>query len=234
MNIRILRVHDIEVEVVRKRVRNVNLTVYPPDGRVRVSAPHHCSDDTIRTVLIARLSWIRKKQELLRARPLQSSPRTVTGDTHMVFGEKYRLAVIESSCRPQVVATAENVLLLQVRPGSSGEKRAVILNQWYREQLQSRIPSLMEKWQPVIGVEVSEWRIKKMKTRWGTCNIEKKRIWLNLELAKMSVACLEYVLVHELVHLLERYHNARFHGFMDRFLPHWRTIRAQMKGHPPE
>lgn len=229
MKIRTLEVHGIEVTVERKRVKNINLAVYPPDGRVRVSAPRQVSEELIRSVIAARLGWINTKRAALLARPLRPTLKMEDGETLMLFGESYRLLVLEREGRSMVGLPGDGQILLQVRPGATVETKTGVLYKWYREQLGTRIPLLLEKWQPIIGLEVREWRIRRMKSRWGTCNIRDRRIWLNLELARMAPACLEYVVVHELVHLLERRHNSRFWSLMDGFLPDWRIIRQKLK-----
>jgi hypothetical protein len=222
-------VQDVEVTVVRKSVKNINLAIYPPDGRVRISAPQHFSDELIRSVVISRLSWIKTRQASLLARPLQKAREMASGERHLFFGRELALVVIERTGGGASVTIEDDKIVLSVQPKTTVSRKYEILSEWYREQLRIRIPVLLKKWQPVIGVEIREWRIRRMKSRWGTCNISDKRIWLNLELARMSPACLEYVLVHELVHLLERFHNKRFWGFMDAFLPGWRNIREELK-----
>jgi predicted metal-dependent hydrolase len=225
----LLIVDDLEIVVERKAIKNINLAIYPPDGRVRVSAPMQLTDEHIRSAIISRLSWIKKKKALLIGKANLPVKHFVSGEVHTFFGKKITLQIVFRERWSGAYLGDENTLILIVQADSSVKKRLDVLNDWYREQLGERIPGLLDHWQQVVGVEVSEWRIKRMKTRWGTCNISKKRIWLNLELAKMSPECLEYVLVHELVHLLERYHNKRFWSFMDTFLPTWRTTRNMMK-----
>lgn len=229
MRISTLLIEDVEVMVVRKGVKNINLAIYPPDGEIRVSAPQHFSDELISSVIVSRLPWIRSRRAALLVRPPHVSPMMVTGEKHMVFGREFLLQVTERPGHPKLVAMKDNELHLSVQPGTGTEKKIAVLYEWYREQLRTRIPDLLCHWQPIIGVQVEEWRIRRMKTRWGTCNISDKRIWLNLELARTSPECLEYVVVHELVHLLERYHNGRFWRFMDLFLPDWRNLRAELK-----
>ncbi len=229
---RVMTVGEVAVEIVRKDVKHVRLTVYPPDGRVRVAVPRRLGDDVIRSAVEARLGWIaRKRAEVLARRPPEAHA-FVTGEHHQVEGMPYRLDVIERP-GPGVVTLRDNrTLELRVRPGSDRAAREAVLLGWYRERLRERVPPLLSKWEPIMGVQAAEWRIKRMTTRWGTCNIAARRIWLNLELAKASPECLEYVVVHELVHLLERHHNARFTGYMDRFLPDWRRRRDDLNRGP--
>lgn len=225
-------VSGIPVQVVRKSIKNLHLSVYPPDGRVRVAVPKHLSDDNIRLAVISRLGWIKKQQALFAAQPRQSAREMVTGESHYLFGKRYRLEVIERRGTHEIAIASNTTLQLFVNPGTSTQNRELVLNQWYRQQLQVQIPALLNRWQPLIGKEVSDWGIKKMKTKWGSCNITKQRIWLNLELAKKPLECLEYVVVHELVHLLERYHNDRFKTYMSKYLPQWKLYRDLLNRQP--
>lgn len=218
-------VSGIPVQIVRKSIKNLHLSVYPPDGRVRVAVPKHLSDDNVRLAVISRLGWIKKQQARFQAQPRQSAREMVTGESHYLFGKRYRLDVIERRGTHEIAIANNNTLQLFVNPGTSTQNRELVLNQWYRHQLKAQIPALLDRWQLIIGKEVEDWGIKKMKTKWGSCNITKRRIWLNLELAKKPLECLEYVLVHELVHLHERYHNDRFKAYMSKYLPQWQLYR---------
>lgn len=226
-----LSVGGLDVRVTRKDIKNLHLAVYPPDGHVRVSAPHVMSEDALRTAIVTRLGWIRRQQAKFAAQERQSEREMVGGESHYVWGVRYRLQVEEADSPPHVQVKGER-LLLRVRPGAPPEKRRAILDAWYRAELKARIPPLLEKWLPVVGEQLSAWGVKRMKTRWGTCNTARKRIWLNLELAKKPPQCLEYVLVHELVHLIERRHNERFRALMDAFLPLWRQYREDLNRYP--
>ncbi len=225
-------VRDIPVQVIRKDIKNLHLSVCPPNGHVRVAVPTHMTDDNVRLAVISRLSWIKKQQASFQAQPRQSEREMVTGESHYVFGKRYRLEVIERRGRHEVLIKNNSTLQLFVNPGTSQQNRALVLQEWYRKQLKERIPKLLDHWQSVIGKQVSNWGIKRMKTKWGSCNINQRRIWLNLELAKKPIECLEYVLVHELVHLLERHHSDRFKAYMDKFLPHWQQCRDILKHEP--
>jgi hypothetical protein len=190
------------------------------------------TDDNIRLAVISRLSWIKKQQAQFEAQPRQSEREMVTGESHYVFGRRYRLEVIERRGRHEVKIKNGSRLQLFVNPGTSTKNRKLVLTEWYRQQLKSRIPDLLDHWQPVIGKSVSRWRVQKMKTKWGSCNTAKRSILLNLELAKKPVECLEYVVVHELVHLLERSHSDRFRAYLDKFLPHWTLYRDTLQQQP--
>jgi len=224
-----LEIHGLVVTVQKKRVKNINLAIYPPDGRIRVSAPLSCSKETIRAVISARLDWISKKRAALLAQPSQVVVEMATGEYIDFFGRQYPLQVVEKPGAASIVII-DGTMVLTVGPGASKEKKINLLNRWYRQQLHACLPGLFARWQPIIGVTISEYRIRRMRSRWGSCNIIDRRIVLNLELAKTSHACLEYVLVHELTHLLERYHNTRFWSLLDQFLPHWRELRRELKG----
>lgn len=227
-----ITVRGLPVEVVRKDIKNLRLGVYPPHGRVRVAAPLMVGDDVVRLAVIGKLGWIKKQKAKFDAQPHQSQREMVNGESHYFLGQRYRLRVHERNGPVRVGLGRMAFLDLYVRPETTAEQREQILQRWYREQLKVLVPPLLEKWQPVIGVQVADWGIKKMKTRWGTCNIVARRIWFNLELAKKSVQCLEYIAVHELVHLLERYHNDRFRALMDQFMPQWRLHRDGLNQNP--
>lgn len=222
-------VAGIAVQVWRKPVKNLNLAVSGPDGRVRVSVPLFTSDARVREAVMARMGWIRKQQARFRMLPVREELQAVSGEIHSLFGRACLLEVIEGRGRQGVSFDCDDRICLHVRKGSASGRRIQLLNEWYRTQLKTRIPDLLERWQPRVQRRVDEWYIKKMKTRWGTCNIVKNRIWLNLELAKKPEECLEYILVHEMVHLLERCHNEQFYAHMDRLLPQWRTIDRLLK-----
>lgn len=228
VNNQTITVFDIAVDIVRKDIRNIHFRVYPPEGRVRVSVPRHITDEDIRLVVGSRLSWIKSKQEALRNKPRPVERHYVSGESHYFQGQRYRLEVVEGQGKHTISLEHGARMLLHVSPGTTKEKRSLVLDSWYRQQLNRIIPDLIGKWQPIIGKQVQSWGIKRMKTRWGSCNINERRIWLNLELAKKPPECLEYVLVHELVHLLERYHNANFKRLMSYYLPQWRLCQDML------
>jgi len=218
--------------VVRKDIKNLHLGVYPPEGHVRVAVPMHIDDERVRLAVISKLSWIRKQQADFKAQPRQTEREMVTGESHFFMGRRYRLEVIKRNGKHEIFKKGHNKLILYVKPNTSLSKRQLVFNEWYREQLKILIPEMLSSWQEKIGVTVNDWGIKKMKTKWGSCNIEKKRIWLNLDLAKKPVECLEYILVHEMVHLLERHHNDKFRAYMDKFMPQWVQYRRLLNTAP--
>lgn len=223
-----IHVADLLVEVVRKRINNIYIRVDPAEGRVRVSAPMRTSEAMIRSAIESRIGWIHRRLQRLEGLERESPQEFVSGEQHDFAGRKYVLNVIEHPGAPAVRVDGGQCLEMMVRPGMGVSKRRLVMERWYRGHLRNEIPGLVRKWEPTLGVEVAEWRIKRMRTRWGTCNVAARRIWLNLELAKKPIECLEYVVVHEMVHLLERRHNDRFKGYMDRLLPRWREYRDQL------
>ena len=218
----------IQVEVIRKPIKNLHLSVHPPEGRVRVSAPLRVDDEAVRLAVISRLRWIRRHQKTFADQPRQSQREMVSGESHYFMGRRYRLRVLEHDGPRSIGRKGNSELVMRVRPGTGRDKREQLLNDWYRRHMKALVPDLIAEWQPIIGVQVADWGVKKMKTRWGSCNVRDRRVWLNLELAKKPPHCLEYVLVHEMVHLLERRHNDRFRAFMDLFVPQWRLCRDEL------
>lgn len=227
-----LIINGLEVDVVRKDIKNLHLAVYPPDGRVRVAVPLLIEDEAVRLAVISRLSWIKRQQRKFRAQERQSEREYVTGESHYFLGKRYLLKVVYEDAIPKVTIPNNTTINLYVRPKASLIQREYILHEWYRNQLKELIPPIIEKWEDKMGVTIADWRVKRMKTKWGSCNIEVKRIWLNLELVKKPNHCLEYIIVHELVHLLERHHNDRFIAYMNKFLPSWRFLRDELNREP--
>ncbi len=227
-----LNVSGIQVEVVRKDIKNLHLGVYPPSGRVRVAAPLVVSDEAVRLAVIGKLIWIRRQKTKFAHQPRQSQREMINGESHYFLGQRYRLRVHEHDAPAFVAVRGIASLDLFVRPGTSAEQREAILLRWHREQLKALIPPLLEKWQPILGVQVADWGVRKMKTKWGSCNPASRRVWFNLELAKKPMPCLEYIVVHELVHLLERHHNDRFAGLIEAHVPQWRQYREMLKKAP--
>ncbi len=216
-----MMVSGIAIDVIRKDVKNLNLRI-KPDGQVRISCPAGTREESIRQFANSKMSWIKRHLSSFQKKKPPRKLHYITGENHLFFGRLFRLNIVERHVKPAVKISGQDSITMYIRPGSKVAKREKVLKEWYRSNLKREINILIKKWELVMGVQVHEFGVKQMKTRWGTCNIRAKRIWLNLELAKMRPECLEYVVVHEMVHLLERLHNQRFHGFMDRFLPDWR------------
>ena len=221
----------IAVDVVKKEIKNVHLSVYPPAGRVRISAPLRMNLDTIRVFAISKLGWIKQQQKKLREQERETPREYLDRESHYVWGKRYLLKVVDSPSAPTVELKHKKMVLC-IRPGASEERKQAILEEWYREQLKQAVPSLIAKWEPLIGVKVKRFFAQRMKTKWGSCRTASGSIRLNTDLAKKPRQCLEYIVVHEMLHLLEPTHNARFTQLMGRFMPHWRFSRAELNQLP--
>lgn len=227
-----LTVSGLRVSVVRKAIKNLHLGVYPPDGRVRVAAPLAISDAAVRVAVIGKLPWIKRQRASFAHQAREGQLEMVTGESHYFLGRRYRLEVIHGEGAERVRLRNHRTLELHAKRGADADARAELLQRWYRDQLKALVPPLLEKWQAALRVRVSGWGVKKMKTKWGSCNAQARRIWLNLELAKKPLQCIEYLIVHELVHLIERRHDDRFLALMDRHLPRWRQYQKELNAAP--
>lgn len=226
---------DITADVVLKDIKNVHLSVYPPTGRVRISAPQWMGLDTIRLFAISKVDWIRQQQRKQRAQERETLRECVDRESHYVWGRRYLMRVVEAEAAPSV-RPEHRALVLQVRPGSDASARHAVLSGWYRDILKAAVPPLIAAWEPRLQVSVSGFFVQQMKTKWGSCNATARTIRLNTELAKKPVECLEYLVLHEMVHLLEPTHNAHFVALMSQFMPDWRhrkqTLNRLPIGHP--
>lgn len=222
-----LQIGNISIAITKKNIKNMYIRVLPPDGKVQITAPYSAGDDAIRMFAVSRISWIKKQCADFEAQARQTKRQYVTGESYYVWGRHYRLDVQYSNIRNEVRILGEK-LILQVRKESTTTQKENVLNEWYREQLKRAIPEVLKKCEHIVGISCAEWQVKNMRTKWGTCNIEKRRIWLNLQLAKKSPECLAYVITHELVHLLERNHNDQFKKYMDQFFPNWRAVKKNL------
>ncbi|PZP24299.1 MAG: metal-dependent hydrolase [Kocuria rhizophila] len=226
-----LTVSDVDVDVVYKGIKNMHISVYPPAGRVRVAAPHRTTEDAIRLAVVQRLPWIKRQREQLRNADRQSERKMLSGESHYVWGRRYLLDVSKSSGAYGVEITGKTLWVITPN-GTDAEGRFGALDRWYRRELKAAVPALLEKWQPVLGVEATKFVVRRMRTKWGTCIESSRVIWLNPELAKKDPRCLEYIVVHELAHLRERGHGDRFVALMDSALPDWRTRRDELNEAP--
>lgn len=225
-------ISDIQIDVVKKNIKNIHLAVYPPRGKVRLAVPNDVSNETIKLFTISKIAWIRRQQRKFASQDRQTARNYVNRETHYFLGKRYLLKVIEADKPSKVVVKNRSHLELHVRPNSTVGQRHTIVNDWYRIQLKKIIPVIISKWEERIDVSVNSWGVRLMKTKWGTCNIEKNRILLNLELAKKPERCIEYIIVHEMVHFFERKHNDQFVAHMDRYLPNWKTLRNELNSLP--
>lgn len=223
---------QLSIDVVRKDIKNMHLAVYPPTGRVRIAVPLRIDDEAVRLFAISKIGWIRKQQRNFVAQDRLQPRQYKERESHYFQGKRYLLRIIEHDAPPVVVLKTKTYIDMYVRPNTSPEQRESILTEWYRMELKKLIQPILGKWENQIGVTVSQWQVKQMKTKWGTCNIEEKRIWINLELAKKPLHCLEYIVVHEMIHLLERHHNDRFLFLMEKFMPQWKAYKEELNHLP--
>jgi hypothetical protein len=226
-----VKLGDIEVDVVLKDIKNVHLSVHPPTGRVRIAAPKRMRIDTIRVFAISKLDWIKQQQTKLREQERETPRDYVDRESHYVWGKRYLLTVSEVD-EPPSIELKHSRMLLRVRPRTDEDKRQAVVEEWYREQLKEAVPPLLARWQPLLGVRTQRFFVQRMKTKWGSCNHKAGTIRLNTELAKKPAECLEYIVLHELVHFLEPTHSARFSALMDQFMPKWQLHRQLLNRLP--
>ncbi len=223
---------QLSIDVVRKDIKNMHLAVYPPTGRVRIAAPLRIDDEAVRLFAISKISWIRKHQRNFLAQDRQAPRQYKERESHYFLGKRYLLRIKEHEAPAKVELKTKTYIDLFVRPNTTSEQKQTILNEWYRSELKKLIQPIIDKWEKQIGVTVDDWQVKQMKTKWGTCNIEKRRIWINLELVKKPIHCLEYIIVHEMIHLLERHHNDRFLSLMEKNMPQWKFYKEELNRLP--
>lgn len=226
-----LTVRGLTIDVTYKDIKNLHIGVYPPAGRIRVAAPQRLDDDQVRLAVIQRLPWINRQREQLRSAPRQTEREMVTGETHYAWGNRHRLTVIERPGRMHLELNGQR-LLLYTPAGTTADQRRACLDRWYRDQLRQALPDLIATWEQKLDVTVPKWTIRRMKTKWGSCNRETRHIWFNVELAKKPHECLEYIVVHEMTHYFERNHGDRFTSLMDQHLPGWRATRRLLDAGP--
>lgn len=222
-------INDLQIELEKKRIKNMYLKILPPDGRVHVNAPVRMSDNEIKHFILTKLDWIQLQQEKMSNRHTHQLQEYVDGEEIYLWGERYRLSVKLTTGRPNIQLEGDT-FQLSVKEHTTSIQRKQMIDHWYREALQKVLPPMILQWEQFIGVNSSGFTIRDMKTRWGTCNIRTKKICLSLQLAKKSPRCLEYVVIHELVHLIESSHNKVFKGYMDHFIPEWRMIKKELNG----
>lgn len=213
-------ISNIPIEVVRKNIKNMHLAVLPPDGKVRVSAPETISDEAIAMFVRTKLGWVKKQQEVFQQQPRQSKRQYISGETLYVWGRQYFLQV-EYSYKGNSLILQGNKAILTVRKESTSKQRETFVNEWYRTQLKAEVEKFLPKWEKITGLYCSKWQSKYMTTKWGTCNTATRKIWLNLQLAKKPVECLEYVILHELAHLKVKNHGPEFVAILDQHMPYW-------------
>lgn len=219
-----LELGGISMEVVRKNIKNIYITVYPPAGLVRISAPQRMSQEAVRLFALSKLAWVKRQQKTMEELGRESPRRYLDREGHYVWGQRFWLKVVEENAAPGV-QVQQDTLLLRVRPGADLKAREAVISGWYRKLLKAAAPPLIAVWEPRLSVTVKGFFVQQMKTLWGSCNLRARTIRLNTELAKRPRGCLEYIVLHEMTHLLEPRHNARFKALLDRCMPQWRQYR---------
>lgn len=226
-----MTVADLDIEVVQKDIKNIHLAVYPPLGRVRIAAPTDVSSETLRLFIVSKLPWIRKQQRKFTAQNRQTPRLFVNRESHYFLGRKYLLRVHETDHPyryPKVVLKTKTYIDLFVRESSTVEQKANLMKEWHRTELKNILEELIPKWEAILGVSANRFAVKSMKTKWGSCNTANKTLLFNLELAKKPHSCIEYVVAHELVHLIERRHNDKFKAILDKYLPNWKGVKQEL------
>lgn len=223
-----IEVSGIDVDVIKKDIKNIHLAVYPPTGRVRLSSPLEMKRESLRLFVISKLGWIKKHIRNMNSQIREPEREYIQGESHWVEGQRYLLNIIEKEAAPKVAIRNKKYIDLYVRPGSDKAKKEEVMREWYRDRMKAQIPDLISKWEDRLDVEIKDWGVKLMKTKWGSCSIDNRRIWLNLELAKKPKHCLDYVVLHEMVHLKERHHNDRFKALLDKYMPGWQSVREEL------
>ena len=221
----------IQADVVRKRIKHVHLSVYPPEGHVRISAPTHMALDTIRVFAISKLAWIKGQQRKVKTQEREMPREYIDRESHYLWGKRYLLKVVDAEAAPSIDLQHSRIVL-HVRPGTTHERRQEILDAWYRDQVRAAVPVLLNKWEPILGVSAARFFVQRMKTKWGSCTPHARSIRLNTDLAKKPPECLEYIVVHELAHLIEPTHNARFNSLMELFMPKWKHLKDELNRLP--
>lgn len=226
-----IKLGEFEIDVEIKDIKNIHLGVYPPNGRVRIAVPTSMDLEQVRIYLISKLDWIRTEQKSFLSQTRETPREYITQESHYLFGKRYLLKVIQVDDAPKVIEK-HSTIELYVRPGSDINKKKIIMDDWYREQLKEIVPEYVAKWESILDLTVNEVAIKKMKTKWGSCSVDARRIWLNLELAKKPIESIEYVIVHEMLHFLERTHSRKFIARLEKYLPQWSELRSSLNESP--
>jgi len=227
----VIELGDISILVTRKNIKNVHLSVHPPHGRVTLVAPINTRIDVARAYAISKLAWIRQQQQLLKLQSRESPREFIERESHYLWGRRYLLTIIEANGKPFVKLDHKRITL-SIRPNSSTEKRAEIIHDWHKSLLHAVVPSLIEKWQVKLSVKIEGYFLQRMKTKWGSCNHKAGHIRLNTELVKKPKDLLEYVIIHEMAHLLEPTHNQRFIEILDKHYPNWNEARVELNELP--
>ena len=232
INEKIITVNGLSVKVVRKKIKNLHLAVYPPDGCIRIAVPEIIDDEAVRLAIISRYEWIKRQTKSFQDQARESKREFTTGESHFYLGRRYLLDIFYTSKSPYVEIRNKKIIVLNINRKHGVETRKKLLSDWYRKEMKKILPPIIRKWEIKSGLKVYSYGIKRMKTKWGSCNPAHKRIWINLELIKKPISCIEYIVVHEMVHLLEPTHNENFISHMNRILPGWKNLRDELNRSP--
>ncbi len=232
INEKIITVNGLSVKVVRKKIKNLHLAVYPPDGCIRIAVPEIIDDEAVRLAIISRYEWIKRQTKSFQDQARESKREFTTGESHFYLGRRYLLDIFYTSKSPYVELRNKKIMVLNINRKHGVENRKKLLSDWYRKEMKKILPPIIRKWEIKSGLKVYSYGIKRMKTKWGSCNPAHKRIWINLELIKKPISCIEYIVVHEMVHLLEPTHNENFISHMNRILPGWKNLRDELNRSP--
>lgn len=228
-----MNVNGIDIQIERKTIKNIHLSVYPPDGRVHISAPEDIDDERLRLFALGKLPWIREKIATLTSYKIQPERRFVSGETHYFLGSKKKIYIYrECNSSPFIVKKKGDNINITVHQDTKPNKIEELLYSWYKDELVPLISNFVDKWSKIIGVAPQEWNIQQMSKRWGSCMTAKRKLIFNIQLAKKPLICIEYVVAHEMLHLIERTHNARFQRLMDTYFPNWERIRKELNEFP--
>ncbi|WP_288734136.1 SprT family zinc-dependent metalloprotease [uncultured Phocaeicola sp.] len=225
---RIIEVANISVEVEWKNIKNVHLTIYPPNARVHVSAPIGMTDEAVRLFLVTKIPWINQRISQILNQSRQTPREYVSGENHYFKGHRYRLKVLYHNAPAKVEIQGNEYIKLYVREGATEERRAEVLREWYRSELKLILHTLIAQWEKTLKVTVNKWEVKQMKTLWGSCNHHTRNIIFNLELIKKPLSCIEYIVVHELLHIRVRLHNEEYTALLNRYFPNWRILKDEL------
>jgi len=223
-----MRIDDIDIEVEFKHIKNTHLAVYPPDGRVHVSAPDYLTEDDVRSYVVSKWDWILKQRREIVATARQTPREYVSGESYYHFGQRFRLRVVEQPRCAHSITKQGNLLIMTVQPGTTTENRALVMREWQRAELKTLLTDMVASWAAKVNEENVTWEVKQMSTQWGSCIEKKRHLIFNLELARVPKGCIEYVVVHELTHLKVKNHNKLFSAFMTQRLPRWQERRTEL------
>ena len=224
----IIEVSNISAEVEWKEIKNVHLTIYPPDARIHVSAPLRMSEEAVRLFFITKIPWINQRVSQILEQNRQTPREYVSGENHYFKGQRYRLKVLHHHAPAKVEIQGSEYIKLYVREEATKERRAEVLREWYRSEFKMTLLPLITKWEDILGVKVNKWEVKQMKTLWGSCNHYTRNIIFNLELIKKPVHCIEYIVVHELLHIKVRLHNEEYTALLTRYFPNWKQLKEEL------